>query len=61
MAYFYEFGTQSMQFLLFKLIDVLLKDVESMQKVVNIEFVLGEKLSGTIQFLFSQFYLPVVS
>ena len=50
-----------MQFLLFELVDVLLKDIESMQKVVNIEFVLGEKLGGTIHFLFSQFYLPVVS
>ena len=61
MTYFYEFDTKPIQFLLFELVDVFLKDVESMQKVVSIEFVLGEKLGGTIQFLFSQFDLPVVS
>ena len=61
LTYFYEFDTKPIQFLLFELVDVFLKDVESMQKVVSIEFVLGEKLGGTIQFLFSQFDLPVVS
>ena len=61
MAYFYEFGTQSMQPLLFKFVYVFLEDVESMEEVVGIELVLREKLGGTIKFLFSQFDLPVVS